>query len=216
MKRKRILLFATANLLAIIVIMSLVHHKTMMKRYGDRFRTNAFIMSDSVIINSDSKDVYDFFIHHYDKIYSRTAAKHRQFKLLNSDSIAEGTHIFCAEGEEQEMVYHNYVVRKVIPGRLIYKSSEPSTVVIKNEKGTSKNHCNTYVYVDFKDLNNNKSVFKFTIVMQMPNYFYKLIGRILGGKEAKEEWENHLTEELNGFKDIYKAMKEKPKKEQNL
>lgn len=175
----------------------------MVKLYAERFKPNSFIMSDSLMIDASSEEVYQYYIHHYHEIYSQTAGKHHEFVLLNSDSIREGTTIYCREGEENQMIHHDYLVEQVIPGRLIFKSSEPTVIRVKTKKGTRENTCNTYVYVDFNDVGIQKSELRFTIVMQMPNYIYKMIGRILGGKKAKAEWEGHLQEELEGFRNVF-------------
>ena len=203
MKTKKLILFIGANLIAVIAILLIVERKNMVSKYGDRFKRNAFIMSDSVIVDSDHKSVYNFYIHHYDEVYSKTADIHHEFVLLNTDSITEGTKIYCREGKEDAMIHHDYIVKKVIPNRMIYKASEPSVVHNKTKKGVYKTTCNAFVYVDFQELDDQKSLVKFTIIVQMPNYFYRLMGRIIGGKKAKTEWEDHLNEELVGFRDMY-------------
>jgi hypothetical protein len=37
----------------------------------------------------------------------------------------------------------------------------------------------------------------------MPNYAICLLGQVLGGRKAREEWTTHLREELDGFRDQY-------------
>lgn len=203
MKARKILLFGTTNLIAIITIALIVGRTKQVNKYGMRFKPNSFIMSDSVKIEDSAENIYQFYIHHYHEIYHKTAAKHHEFKLLNTDSITLGTEIYCREGESNEMLYHNYLVKEVIPNQLIYKSSEPSVIHTDTGKEIRKNYCNAFVYVDFKEINKTESFVGFTIAIQMPNYIYKLLGQIIGGKEAKEEWENHLREELDGFKEQY-------------
>jgi hypothetical protein len=203
MKTKKILLFITANLLAVVLITAVIARKNQQKKFGERFRPHAFIINDSVTIDADVESVYDFYVHHYHEIYSQTAKKHREFKLMNSKTIQAGLEIYCVEGDDNEMVYHNYIVHKIVPNKLIYKSSEPSTVKVKTKNGTTKSKCNAFVYVDFEQPVPHQTKLKFTIVIQMPNYLYKVAGQIMGGKKAKEEWENHLGEELEGFRKIY-------------
>ena len=111
MKTKKILVFITVNLVAIVLITIVIEGKIQQKKWGDRFRSHSFIMSDSVIVDAGVESVYDFYVHHYHEIYSQTAKKHREFKLLNTKVIQSGTEIYCVEGDDDEMVYHNYVVR---------------------------------------------------------------------------------------------------------
>jgi hypothetical protein len=205
MKTKKVILFSIANLVALFIIWVIAENATQKKKFGSKFKPNSFIMTDTVNCNASASEAYQFYIHHYDEIYHKTAKKHHEFKLLNSDSIAKGTRIYCCEGEETNMVHHQYVVQDVIPNKLIFKASEPSEVHIKTDKGLTIQKCNSYVYVEFIDISENESRVAFTIAVQMPNYFYKLIGRITGGKEAKKEWEGHLNEELIGFVENYNS-----------
>lgn len=133
MKTKKILLFITANLLAVILIVAVIARKNQQKKFCERFRPHAFIMNDSVTINADVESVYEFYFHHYHEVYSQTAKKHREFRLMNSKTIQANTEIYCVEGNDDEMVYYNYVVHKVVPNKLIYKSPEPSTVKVKTK-----------------------------------------------------------------------------------
>ena len=209
MKTKKVILFSIANLIALFIIWAIAENASQKKKFGSRFKPNSFIMTDTVNCHASAKEVYQFYIHHYDEIYHKTAEKHHEFKLLNSDSIAEATKIYCREGEETAIIHHQYLVQEVIPNKLIYKTSEPSEVHIKKDKGSTIQKCNSYVYVEFFDISENESRIAFTIAIQMPNYFYKLIGRIMGGREAKEEWEEHLNEELIGFVENYKSFNPK-------
>lgn len=89
------MVFITANLVAVVLIFGVIVRKNQQEKWGERFRPHAFIMSDSVPIDADIETVYDFYIHHYHEIYSQTAEKHREFKLMNSETINTGTEIFC-------------------------------------------------------------------------------------------------------------------------
>lgn len=207
MKTKKVILLSIANLTALLMIWAIIENISQKKKFGSKFKPNSFMMTDTVNCTSSARELYRFFIHHYDEIYHHTAEKHHEFKLLNSDSIAVGTKIYCREGEETDMVHHQYVVKEIIPNELIYKTSEPSEVHIKTGKGITIRKCNSYVYVEFFDSAENATASRvaYTIAIQMPNYFYKLIGSIMGGKETKEEWEGHLREELIGFIENYNS-----------
>lgn len=205
MKAKNVILFSIANLIALSIIWAIAENATQKKKFGSKFKPNSFIMSDTINFNASANEVYQFYIHHYDEIYHKTADKHHEFKLLNGDSIVKGTKIYCREGEEDDMIHHQYIIKEIIPNKLIYKASEPSEVHIKTEKGVAIRECNAYVYVDFFDVSEIQSRVAFTIAIQMPNYLFKLIGRMMGGKKAKEEWESHLREELVGFVENYES-----------
>ena len=192
-------------MIALFAIWAVSETVSQKKAFGPKFKTNSFIMSDTVGCNASINDLYHFFIHHYDEIYPKTAKIHKEFTLLNSDSITVGTRILCKEGEEKEMISHQYIVHEVIPNRLIYKSSEPSIIQTSTKRGPAERESNVFVYVEFFEVSEVRSRVAFTIITQMPNYFFKLAGRILGGKKAKEEWESHLYEELDGFVEQYYA-----------
>ena len=175
MKIKIISFIVLANLFALILISAIINRTSFKKQFQGRFKKNSFMMCDSIIIETTSDSLFEFYVHHFPEYYVQTAKIHRQFELLNSDSISLGAKILCKEGSENQMVINNYVVNNIIPGKYLYWSSEPSVIEVKAKNGIRKSYCNTHVYLDFEDLGQNKTLHRITIVLQMPNYYYKII-----------------------------------------
>ena len=167
-----------------------------------RSRPNAYLMTDSVLVNQPVETVFDFITYHFKEHWLGIAEAHKKIRITNAKGLTRGAVILCEEYENGEGVSHRYVVKEVIPNRLIFKASEPSTIYMASSSGEMKKRgwCNTYVYLDMEESCPGKTNLSQTLVIEMPNFIFKFLADIIGGEKGKEQWTNHLKEELQGLR----------------
>ncbi|MFA6904112.1 MAG: SRPBCC family protein [Gallionellaceae bacterium] len=157
-------------------------------------------MSHSVTVSKSPEQVFDFITYRMAEYNLSIAKAHDKFEILKGDGLTEGAVFVAEEYQEDEGVRNRYVVKKVIPNRLIYYASTPSLIYEKkNGEWVQTGSCNAYVYFDLEG-NSSKTQLTQTIVIEMHNFFSKfLIDMVISGKEGNE-WMDHLVEELESLK----------------
>jgi hypothetical protein len=166
-------------------------------------KPNAFHLSDSVTVQKSAATVFKFIVNDLPAHYSDIAKGHKKFEVVGSDEITEGASIECQEMARNVEVHHRYEVKKVIPNKHIHFctlfSSNPTRAYIQSMGKTIEGKSATYVYYDLEEMAPEETQLTLSIVIQMPNLFFKLTGILTGQKKL---WGNHLSEELNGLKGV--------------
>ncbi|MBM4278554.1 MAG: hypothetical protein FJ130_11855 [Deltaproteobacteria bacterium] len=132
-------------------------------------------------------------------MYTKLTSMHSQFNIVNANGLIEGAEIECIEGDDDDIVHHRYVVTHDREDVLIQYESTPS--IIYDKKTNKKTgECNTYVYYDFVNQGNDRTVPKQTVVIDMLNPFYKAIGDIIGRLSgSRARWSQEFQEELENM-----------------
>ena len=166
-------------------------------------KPNAFHLRDSVTVQRSAATVFNFIVNDLPAHYSDIAKGHKKFKVVGSDEIAEGDSIECHEIARNVEVHHLYKVIKVVPNKHIHLctllSSNPTRAYIQSMGKTIEGKSATYVYFDLEEMASEETRLTQSIVIQMPNLFFKLTGLLTGQKKL---WGSHLSEELYGLKGV--------------
>ena len=171
-------------------------------------KPNAFHLRDSVVIQKSAAMVFKFIVNDLPEHYSDIAKGHKKFEVVGADEMTEGASIECEEIARNVEVHHRYEVKKVIPNKYIHfctqLSSNPTRSYIQSMGKTIEGESGTDVYYDLEEVRPEETQLTLSIVIQMPNQFFKLMGMLTGQKKL---WGNHLSEELNGLKGVIEKEK---------
>ena len=207
MKKKKAVIIAgsVAGMLAALVLTMKIMSGRTYDRSNPRSLKNSYYYTCSVEVNVPAEKVFEFITCRNRDVWNNVAEEHagQTNEIINSDRLEEGTVMICEEFTEDEGVSHRYVVKKVIPNRLVYYASEPSRVFFADKSGNMKEvtTCNTHVYFDVEELASDTTKISQTLVIQMPNFIVKFLSDVAGGKEGDQTWGNHLKSELEGLAD---------------
>ena len=169
-------------------------------RDNPRSIPNSYLMTYTTKIERSPEQVFNFIKYNYRDHNLSIAKAHEKFEIINSDNITQGAVIEVEEYQENEGVKHKYIVHQVIPNRLIYMASTP-TEIYQRSDGQLKQQgtCNSHVYFDLKE-NRGHTDLTQTIVIEMPNMAIKFLTDVIIAFSEKNEWLEHLIEEVDGLK----------------
>ena len=166
-------------------------------------KPNAFHLRESVTVRKPVETVFRFVVSDLQTHYPDIAKGHKKFEIVGSDEITEGVSIECQEIAKNVEVHHCYEVNKVIPNKHIHfctrLPSNPTRAYIHSMGRTIEGKSATYVYHDFEEMAPEETRYTLSIVIQMPNFFFKLTGLLTGQKKL---WGNHLSEEIHGLESV--------------
>jgi hypothetical protein len=166
-------------------------------------KPNALHLNDTVIIRKSVETVFNFIVNDLSIHYQNTANGHIKFQVVGANEITEGAKIECQEVADTVEVHHLYDVTDVIPNQRIYFSTSlplnPTRAYMQSGNRTIETLSATYVYYDFEKVSPKETKLSLSIVIQMPNFFNKLMAALFGQEKL---WGNHLSEELKNMKTI--------------
>lgn len=196
--------FKIIAIIVVILVVSLISMKLFASRSRDRLNprslVNSYLMTHEVIIDSAPERVFNFITNDMSTHNLGMAKAHSRFAFIKGNAITEGAVFIAEEFQEDEGVKNTYSVQKIIPNKLIYYSSEPTLIYArKGDEWEESGYCNAHVYFDIDEIDGKSKVTQ-TLVIQMPNFFYKFIIDILASTSEDNEWHQHLVEELESLK----------------
>ncbi len=180
---------------AALMISSMFYDKS-----NPRNRPNSYLVEVEVEVKKPVQYVYRFVKYQKPELYKDLHGMHDQFKILNADGLVKGAEIECSEGDDEDLIYHRYRVTEDIENKLIQYESKPS-IIYDQETKKKIGKCNVYVYYDFIKLDPDRTMLKQTVVIDMLNPLYKLIGDIIGKiSGSRDIWDKQFQEELDSLK----------------
>ena len=166
-------------------------------------KPNAFHLRDSMRVQQPAATVFNFILNDLSTHYADIAKGHKFFRVVGADKIAEGASIECEETVKNVEVHHRYEVKNVTPNKRIHYCtllpSNPTRAYIQSMGRTIEGESSTFVTYDFEETSPEETQITLSIVIQMPNFFFKLVGLLTGQQKL---WGDHLSEELYGLKGV--------------
>lgn len=198
-KFKKIAIGIVGFLVIVLAVMKLISLRTYNKD-NPRSLPNGYLMTHSVHIDRSPKEVFDFITYQMADYNLSLAEAHDKFEILNGDGLTEGAIFISEEYQETEGVRNRYLVKEVVPEKMIFYTSTPSLIYeLEDDEWKQTGSCNTYVYFDMEEQNGGTKLSQ-TLVLEMHNFFTKfMIDMIIWGEE-ENEWYDHLVEELESLK----------------
>jgi hypothetical protein len=167
-----------------------------------RSRPNSYLIRVEETAAAPVSRVFGFIKEKKDDVYAQYNDMHSTFRIVNGDSLEEGAEIECVEGEEDgELTVHRYRVTRCVENTLIqYESPDTRIYDVRNGNRKEVGSCRVFVYLDFKENADGNAVVAQTIVIDMKNPVYKVIGDIIGSLSgSRAMWDGHAREELRGL-----------------
>ncbi len=146
--------------------------------------------------------VFRFIQFRIPEIYQELTNMHTEFTILNAEKLEVGAEIKCIEGDDNDIVHNHYVVKEVVPNKIIRFESTP-TIVYDRKTEKEMARMNVYVYFNFAEADKNKTLLQQTIVIDLLNPFQKTLLDTLAfltGNRGK--WDRQFRDELVNFKPI--------------
>jgi len=168
---------------------------------NSRSRVNGYLMTHTVATNAPPSEVFDFITFRMEEHNLSIAKAHERFEVVEGPGLTLGSRFIAEEWDENEGVLNDYVVREVVPNRLIHMASMPSRILERDELGsvTETGTANAYVYFDLEPSSTGTAVTQ-TVVIEMPNPLVKFIIDVIILFEDSNPWRAHLIEELEGLR----------------
>lgn len=200
-KLRKGLFIGIAVLAALMIIVKLLSMRTHDPK-NPRSLPNGYLMTYTVPVSKDPHTIFNFITYHMAEHNLSIAEAHDRFEIINEldSGLTLGAKFIAEEFQDDEGVKNTYVVKEVVPDKLIYYASEPSLIYRKKkDQWVQEGKCNAYVYFDLVPQGENTLLTQ-TIVIEMPNFFIKFITDIIASMQEENEWQMHLEEELDGLK----------------
>jgi hypothetical protein len=190
-----------AGLVGILGLMKVVSMQSH-DRDNPRSLPNSYLMTHEVVVDAPPEQVFYFITHRLKDHYAETAEAHERFEIIGSDHLSKGAVFVSEEFTGGEGVYNRYVVRELVPNRLIHMASTPSTIYERTGDQLKRvGTCNAHVYFDLKHEAGSTRLGQ-TLVLQMPNFLVKFLIDVIASQTEDNEWHRHLVEELEGLKKL--------------
>lgn len=168
----------------------------------ERQQPRAYHYSFSVVIDRPVTEVFNFITDSLSYYYSDLAKGHERFEVVGGGSMRQGSIIVCSERAEMEHVTHRYEVLEFEPNERLHYVSPETEVLIKTKKRDIEGSSSTYVYYDFAQVDEGSSRVDLTIIVQMPNNFLKMMGKLT---RSERRWYDHAVEELGMLKVVVES-----------
>jgi hypothetical protein len=154
----------------------------------------SWYLYDEVVVDLPAEKAFNFLITRMPDVYTDMAEGHVSYEVVEGVPLAKGKHVKCREVAGPQEVFNHYVIKDLIPERMLHFVSDGSRVLYTKPNGeVVENESNTHAYWDFVPLSPTQTNVSLTIVIGLPNPTIKFLGSLLGSKKL---WQNHLTEEL--------------------
>jgi hypothetical protein len=154
----------------------------------------SWYLYDEVVVDLPAEEAFNFLITRMADVYTDMAEGHVSYEVVEGIPLAKGKHVNCREVAGPQEVFNHYVVKDLIPDRMIYFVSDGSRILYTKPNGeVEENESNTHAYWDFVPLSSTQTKVSLTVVIGLKNPTIKFMGSLLGSKKL---WRNHLTEEL--------------------
>jgi hypothetical protein len=193
-----------AALVAVFVMAPLLMLLLSLRTYdfgNTRSRINGYLMTRTVETNVPPSDVFDFITYRMEEHNLSIAKAHERFEITEGTGLTLGSRFIAEEWDDDEGVLNEYVVREVVPSRLIHMASTPSHILARDGKGSvsETGTANAYVYFDLEPRPAGTTVTQ-TVVLEMPNPLVKFIIDVVILFDDSNPWQDHLVEELEGLR----------------
>lgn len=168
---------------------------------NSRSRINGYLMTHVVETAAPPADVFDFITYRMEEHNLSIAKAHERFEVTEGEGLTLGSRFIAEEWDDDEGVLNEYVVREVVPDRLIHMASTPSRILERDEQGNvaETGTANAYAYFDLEPIATGTAVTQ-TVVIEMPNPFVKFIIDVIILFDDSNPWQAHLVEELEGLR----------------
>ena len=165
-----------------------------------RTRPNSYVMTHTVTMARQPHEVFDFITYRMKDHNLALATAHESFAFRQGQALTPGAVFVTEEFIGDDGVRNEYVVREVVPNRLIHMASTPSQIL--RRRGDSVEDvatCNAYVYFDLDEAPGGTRLTQ-TVVIEMSNFVMKFLTDLAAARAQEDPWQLHLVEELEALK----------------